>query len=122
MTKKVCSHCRKRFTPGPRGRAPRYCSASCRQRAYEIRKFERALYERGPQAALDKDLGPLRARVAHAQGPLVLRTTAAIAEEVEKTLVKFGLLDAMEGGLRRTISQQVTNALLDQTLKSRKEK
>jgi hypothetical protein len=121
VTKKTCLHCGKKFTPEPRGRAPRYCKPSCRQRAYEIRKFERALYERGPQAALDKGLAPLMARVAHAQGPLVLRTRAAIAEEVERTLVKFGLLDAIEGGMRRTISQQVTNALLDQSLKRRKE-
>ena len=33
-TKRTCQHCRRLFTPNPRGPAPKYCSATCRQAAY----------------------------------------------------------------------------------------
>jgi hypothetical protein len=113
-----CRHCQKSFQWKGRGRVPVFCSASCRQRAYEVRKFERAIYARGPQAALDKDLAPLRARIEHAQGPLVLRTRGEIAKAVEKILVETGLLStAPEGMPGAVISEKVTNSLLDAILK-----
>lgn len=34
----VCGWCRQEFTPAPRGRAPKWCSHSCRQRAWEQRR------------------------------------------------------------------------------------
>jgi hypothetical protein len=36
----TCRHCGSRFRPPKQGRRPNYCSASCRQRAYEKRRLE----------------------------------------------------------------------------------
>jgi len=36
-----CPVCKKRFRINPRGRPPDFCSRSCRQRAYEQRKWSR---------------------------------------------------------------------------------
>jgi sigma54-dependent transcription regulator len=35
-----CSWCSTRFVPKTRGRRPKFCSASCRQRAYEGRRLK----------------------------------------------------------------------------------
>lgn len=34
----VCGWCRQEFTPASRGRAPKWCSQACRQRAWEQRR------------------------------------------------------------------------------------
>lgn len=40
----TCQHCKRSFTrPRAHGPAPLYCSASCRQRAFEIRRLERLM-------------------------------------------------------------------------------
>lgn len=57
-SKRKCEHCRNWFTPEARGRPPRFCSASCRQRAYEQRRAERP--KKDPAlAALHADLSSL---------------------------------------------------------------
>jgi hypothetical protein len=53
-----CQWCRKRFAVPVRGRLPNYCSDSCRQRAYQKRKWR----GEGPVALLAKDLAHLRVR------------------------------------------------------------
>src|SRR4051794_40593852 len=37
-----CERCEAKITVAPQGRLPRYCSHSCRQRAYERHKWEQS--------------------------------------------------------------------------------
>jgi hypothetical protein len=53
-----CQCCRKSFKVPIRGRLPNYCSASCRQRAYQKRKWR----GEGPFAVLAEDLAHIRVR------------------------------------------------------------
>jgi hypothetical protein len=78
MTKKPrCAYCKKAFTPPKRGRPPHYCSASHRQRAYELR---RALAEINmPSLLLGRDIDDIR-------------TKAGVERAVVDVLRKFGVL------------------------------
>ena len=61
MTKRPrCAWCKKAFTPPKRGRPPRYCSPYHRQRAYELRRAEKAM--RVPQLLLGKDIDDFRTK------------------------------------------------------------
>jgi hypothetical protein len=53
-----CRWCRKRFKVLVRGRLPDYCSDSCRQRAYQKRKWR----DETPVVLLAKDLAHIRVR------------------------------------------------------------
>ena len=53
--KRTCAWCREKFSPLGRGRPPRYCSDSCRQRAYEKRRAQRPSIG-GALKALKRDL------------------------------------------------------------------
>ena len=54
MKRPRCALCRKAFTPPKRGRPSRYCSASHRQRAYELRRAEKVLLL--PKLLFDQDI------------------------------------------------------------------
>ena len=54
--------CKKRFRPKARGRRPRYCSASCRQRAYERRQIENEVAQRIPMRLLAGDMEGIKTR------------------------------------------------------------
>lgn len=73
VTKRTCAHCKARFRPTGKGRPPRYCSASCRQRAYEQRRIARLVEQQLPVRLLEADMGDMRLR-------------ALVREEVEKVL------------------------------------
>ncbi|KAI93428.1 hypothetical protein T281_16750 [Rhodomicrobium udaipurense JA643] len=51
-----CDWCGEKIASSGRGRTPRFCSASHRQRAYEYRKLKLAQAVRSPLAALKNDL------------------------------------------------------------------
>jgi hypothetical protein len=53
--RRKCGWCREWFKPQPKGRPPSYCSASCRQRAFEQRREQRRRTD-PLRAALDSDL------------------------------------------------------------------
>jgi hypothetical protein len=55
-----CFHCRKRFTAPQRGRPPRYCSASCRQRAYEKRRASSQVEAHLPLRLLARDIAAVQ--------------------------------------------------------------
>ena len=56
--KRRCAWCRNDFRPSGRGRPPRFCSNSCRQRAYEKRREQQqATTIYGALRALRRDLG-----------------------------------------------------------------
>jgi hypothetical protein len=60
-----CQWCREWFTPARRGRPARYCSPSCRQRAYERRRLEKADQDNA-SAALAQDLAEAKQLAARA--------------------------------------------------------
>src|SRR5258708_2119107 len=70
-----CRRCKKKLAVPPRGRIPVFCSAACRQRAYEQRKHGRP----APVELFARDLATVKVRD-------VIR--AIIIEE----LIKAGLL------------------------------
>jgi len=41
-----CAYCGRAFTPARRGRPPKYCSASHRQMAYVLRRFDLPFFRR----------------------------------------------------------------------------
>jgi len=53
-----CPVCKERFKIHPRGRPPTFCSRSCRQRAYEQRKWSRP----HPVELLARDIASVRVR------------------------------------------------------------
>jgi ribosomal protein L34E len=78
MAKKPrCAYCKKAFKPPKRGRPPRYCSASHRQRAYELRRAQAGINT--PSLLMGRDLDDLR-------------TKAGIERAVVDVLRKFGML------------------------------
>ncbi|HEY2229809.1 MAG TPA: hypothetical protein VGI22_19130 [Xanthobacteraceae bacterium] len=72
-----CAYCQKAFNPPRRGRPPRYCSASHRQRAYELRRALRAVNM--PSLLLGSDVA-------------AIQTKAGIERAVVDVLRKLGLL------------------------------
>ena len=70
-----CAFCGKRFPRPARGRMPKYCCRSHRQRAYELRRAS----ERLPMLLLGRDLEEYRTR-------------AGIEQAVLGALRKFGML------------------------------
>jgi hypothetical protein len=61
MTKKPrCAYCKKAFKLSKRGRPPRYCSASHRQRAYELRRARASIDI--PSLLLGRDIDDIRTR------------------------------------------------------------
>jgi hypothetical protein len=80
MTKKVrCAFCKKAFKPPLRGRPPRYCCASHRQRAYEVRRLRAAAEYMTPSLLLGRDID-------------AMQTKAGIERAVVDVLRRFGLL------------------------------
>jgi hypothetical protein len=77
MKKPRCAHCKKAFAPPKRGRPPRYCSASHRQRAYELRRAQAEVSI--PLLALGRDMDDMR-------------TKAGIERAVIDVLRKIGVL------------------------------
>jgi|ERR1700719_3268927 hypothetical protein len=55
---RYCMRCRKKMQIRARGRVPLFCSKTCRQRAYEKRKWSRP----APVEALDHDLAYIKDR------------------------------------------------------------
>ena len=62
VTKRVkklrCERCRKLFLPPSKGRRPKYCSQSCRQRAYEARRAQQIV----PEFLLGRDMEDIRTK------------------------------------------------------------
>ena len=77
MKRPRCAHCRRAFKPPKRGRPPRYCSASHRQRAYELRRAQAEINI--PSLLLGRDLDDIR-------------TKAGIERAVIDVLRKCGML------------------------------
>jgi hypothetical protein len=55
-----CLQCHKRFTAPQRGRPPRYCSPSCRQRAYEKRRAASQVEAQLPLRLLARDIAAVQ--------------------------------------------------------------
>jgi hypothetical protein len=55
-----CLHCCKPFTAPQRGRPPQYCSASCRQRAYEKRRAASQEEAQLPLRLLARDIAAVQ--------------------------------------------------------------
>ena len=49
LIERDCEHCGRRFELAKTGRPPRYCSRSCRQRAWELRRATAALAQPDPR-------------------------------------------------------------------------
>ena len=58
VTKLKCAWCKNRFAPPSKGRRPIYCSHSCRQRAYEVRRAQ----QRVPELLLGGDMEDIRTK------------------------------------------------------------
>jgi hypothetical protein len=56
LTKLKCECCKAKFKRPARGRAPKYCSQSCRQRAYEKRKLQAEVAKEIPMRLVNYDL------------------------------------------------------------------
>ena len=91
-----CARCGKRFTPKPVGRPALFCSASCRQRAYEKRR----LSQYSASDALALDLLPRAAQrkvveeVRHAHMlALIMNGTVPLNDPAQID----GILDIMKG-------------------------
>jgi len=80
-----CGWCRKQFTPKRRGRPRVYCSASCRQRAYERRCLQSELGRNLPIRILRDDL-------------IEVKTRAGLHSAVISILREVGLLPRGTGG------------------------
>lgn len=82
MSKRVskikCARCGKKFAPPPRGRRPKYCSRSCRQRTYEARAEQRKLPFR--LMARDLESAKVKAEVRR----LVVEVLEELVERAEK--------------------------------------
>ena len=76
MKRQRCAYCKKAFTPPKRG-PPRYCSASHRQHAYEVRRAQAGINIFS--LALGRDIDNMR-------------TKTGIERAVVDVLRKFGLL------------------------------
>lgn len=85
--KRRCAWCRNDFRPSGRGRPPRFCSQSCRQRAYEGRLAQH------PLRLLERDLA-------------AAKSAEHIRKIVVDVLVDLGLIDPppkrKRGSLRLT--------------------
>ena len=69
-----CAQCRRKEKINPRGRVPRFCSRSCRQRAYERRKWQKPT----PVELLARAVDSMAVR-------------QLVREEVRKVLQELGL-------------------------------
>jgi hypothetical protein len=70
-----CPLCKERFKISPRGRPPTFCGRSCRQRAYEQRKWSRL----HPVELLARDIASARVR-------------DFIREQVRELLLEAGII------------------------------
>ena len=70
-----CAWCKNRFAPPSKGRRPIYCSHSCRQRAYEVRRAQQIV----PELLLGQDMEDIR-------------TKAGVERAVVDVLRKHGFL------------------------------
>jgi hypothetical protein len=70
-----CPVCKKRFKVNSRGRPPTFCSRSCRQRAYEQRRWSRPQ----PVELLARDIDTARVR-------------DVIRQEVREILLEAGII------------------------------
>ena len=84
-----CSECGARLAPARTGRPPRYCSAACRQRAYERRRAKR----KDPKRALRADLTE------------ALKLRRSVRREVLRVLDELRVLPPgmTEGDLKRMV-------------------
>ena len=71
------ARCGRRFSRLRKGRPARYCSPSCRQRAYEARKNEREVSARLPVRLLEEDFDGVRTRDA------LKRAVISVLEELD---------------------------------------
>jgi hypothetical protein len=72
-----CKACKQRIKLKPKGRVPTYCSATCRQHAYLMHKYQ------GPLALLQQDIATVRFR-------------DFIRREIREVLKQVGLFDMPE--------------------------
>jgi hypothetical protein len=79
MKRARCAFCKKAFKPPARGRPTRYCSASHRQRAYELRRIRAAAETMTPSLLLGRDID-------------AMRTKAGIERAVVDVLRRLGFL------------------------------
>jgi hypothetical protein len=62
MKKARCAFCKKAFKPPARGRPPRYCSASHRQQAYQVRRIRAAAETMTPSLLLGRYIDAMRTK------------------------------------------------------------
>jgi hypothetical protein len=87
MTKRPrCAYCKKTFAPPKRGRPPRYCSASHRQRAYQLRRAQAEINILSLARGRDVD---------------DMHTKAGIERAVVDALRKFGVLPPAAPPIKR---------------------
>ncbi len=83
VTKKIkCARCKTRFKPPRRGRRPKYCSHSCRQRAYEARRAAQYI----PSLLLTRDIDDIRTRDGIRRAMIDLLCEYGILPEAPKRL------------------------------------
>lgn len=104
-----CARCGKRFTPKPVGRPALFCSASCRQRAYEKRR----LSQYSASDALALDLLPRAAQrkvveeVRHAHMlALIMNGTVPLNDPAQID----GILDIMKGPEQMPLLRKIEGA------------
>jgi hypothetical protein len=107
--KRRCRFCKKHFQPKPMGRPALFCSASCRQRTYEMHKWS----EFSGLSALSLDLIPWAAKrkmveqVRHAHMFELLKSGAVPLTDVAQI---DGFLDQLEPRRRMSFLRDIEDS------------
>jgi hypothetical protein len=109
LKKRRCQWCKKHFQPSPRGRPGLFCSAVCRQRAYEKRKWQgfsgsdALALDLLPSAAMKK----LVQQVRHAHMFELLKSGAVPLTDVAQI---DGFLDQLEPRRRMSFLRDIEDS------------
>jgi len=94
VTKKPrCAWCKTRFKPSTRGRRPKYCSHSCRQRAYEARRAAQYI----PSLLLARDIDGIQTKDGIRRAVVdVLRELGMLPEAPKSAKPQLSLVESTD--------------------------
>jgi hypothetical protein len=88
-----CAWCKSRFKPPLRGRRPKYCSHSCRQRAYEARRAEQNI----PSLLLARDIDGIQTKDGIRRAVVdVLRELGMLPEAAKSAKPQLSLVESTD--------------------------
>lgn len=88
-----CAYCHNDFDPGSKGQRARFCSAKCRQAAYNARRRQRRRDDAAAEAAAEESGEPVAAHV--------------ISEVLTTHLEQLGAGDSVEGRAALTLAKRI---------------